>query len=146
MKVSKQKKVQEAVKRMKALGLIDEVIKQFEKNGTVCVSEPPMGAVFSIPDDNELKQAIVAFEKEHNALVYHVVRSYTEIGQMDSYLYVSDNEQEWEMDMPETDDIFSIEKDFYVFAYVENVDDPNCSEFGEIMVRLKVSRGLVRIA
>lgn len=134
MNVSIEKKKQEAINRMKALGIFAPTIKQF-KGGQVSYSEPPLGANYWL--DEEQEKIVKDFEEEHNALVYFVVRSYTEFGKLDAFLYVSDYEEEWEMDI---EDIY----DGYALAYVHNYDDPYCSEIGSIAVKGRFG-GLVRI-
>lgn len=134
MNVSIEIKKQEAINRMKALGIFAETIKQF-KGGQVSYSEPPLGANYWL--DEEQEKIVKDFEEEHNALVYFAVRSYTELGKLDALLYVSDYEEEWEMDI---EDIY----DGYALAYVHNYDDPYCSEIGSIAVKGRFG-GLVRI-
>ena len=134
MNVSIEIKKQEAINRMKALGIFAETIKQF-KGGQVSYSEPPLGANYWL--DEEQEKIVKDFEEEHNALVYFAVRSYTEFGKLDALLYVSDYEEEWEMDI---EDIY----DGYALAYVYNYDDPYCSEIGSIAVKGRFG-GLVRI-
>lgn len=136
VKILRERKVEEAVKRMKRLGIINDAIKQFKKSGTVMVSEPPLGALYWI--DDALKQLVQEFEQEHGALVYMVVRSYTTFGKMDSFLYVSDYEEEWEMD---NEDIQS----GYPMTYTYNYDAPWDSEFGAIGVAGRFG-GLIRTA
>ncbi len=46
MKISREEKKTEAIKRMKAWGIFDQTIKQFEKNNLVSISEPPFGAFY----------------------------------------------------------------------------------------------------
>ena len=127
-------KKQEAMNRMKTLKIFPQTIKQF-KGGMVSYSEPPLGANYWL--DDEQKRIVKEFEEEHNTLVYFVIRSYTEFGKLDSMLYVSDYEEEWEMDR---DDI----QDGYAVAYVYNYDIPEYSEFGSIAVRERFG-GLVRV-
>lgn len=136
MQITRERKVEEAVKRMKALHIIDDAIKQFIKDGTVMVSEPPLGALYWI--DDELKRLVQQFEQEHNALVYLVVRCYSTLGKMDSFLYVSDHDEEWEMD---NEDVGS----GYAMTYTHNYDAPHCSEFGSIGVKKRFG-GLIRTA
>lgn len=136
MNVSMEIKKAEALKRMKALGIFNETIKQFEKEDLVSCSEPPMGANFWLYD--EQKAMVDAFEKENNALVYFVIRSYTQFGKLDTLLFVSDYQDEWEMD---NDAI----KDGFPFAYVYNYDIPEFSEFGSVGVEQRFG-GLIRIA
>ena len=121
---------------MKAWGIFDEVINQFANEGLISESTPPAGACFWLKDE-QLKR-VREFEKEHNALVYHVIRSYTTIGEMESCLYVSDYPEEWETDR---NDI----KDGQPFVYVYNNDIPDYSEFGTIGIELTIAGGLKRI-
>lgn len=150
MQISRERKIEEAVRRMKTLGIIDDAISQFQKDGTVMVSEPPFGALYTI--DEEQKKLVEEFEKEHNAVVYMVVKCYSTIGKMDSFLYVSDYEDEWEMEAvwfvvedEETETNNSDMSDGYIMSYTHNYDAPECSEFGEIGVRQSFG-GLLRTA
>lgn len=136
MNVSIEKKKAEAVKRMRKLGIFGPTIKQFEKEDLVSISEPPAGAFFWVEGD-ELKE-MREWEKEHNALVYVIVRSYTTLGKMDAYLYVSDHEDEWQEDN-------ECLKEGEVFAYVINRSMPDCSEYGCIGVKRTIAAGLARV-
>lgn len=136
MNVSMEIKKEEAIKRMKALGIFNETIRQFQKEDLVSYSEPPMGANYWL--DEEQQKLVKAFEEEYDALVYFVIRSYTMLGRMDAFLYVSDHEEEWEMD---NEDI----NDGYTMSYVHNYDMTDCSEFGSIGVQERFG-GLVRTA
>lgn len=135
MKVSREKKKEEAIKRLKALDIIDDAINQFKEDDIVMVSEPPMGGLYWLEDEE--KEMVRKFEEENNALVYMVVRAFTQFGKMDSLLFVSDYDEEWEMDM---EDI----ADGYVLSYTKNYDMPDCSEMGSIAVK-KMFGGLLRI-
>ena len=120
----KQKK--EAIKRMKMLKLHSNVIADF-KEDVLNYSEYGMGILFWV-EDEEWKSYIRDFETRYNAKVYHVIHSHTELGELLSMLYVSDDEEEWEWDR----------KDLQVgisCAYVENLNDPYCSEIGSIGIQ-----------
>ena len=133
--MEKAKQKQEAIARMKLLKLHGNVIREFEKEGIVNLSENG-GFLYWLNGD---QQAIVdEFEAEHDALVYHVIRSFTEIGEMYALLYVSKDEEEWEYDQ---DDI----RHGIALAYVKNMDDDFCSEFGSIGIKPQFG-GLVRTA
>ena len=82
MNVDMKTKQQEAIKRMKMMQIFPEAIRQFKDDGKVMVSEPPFGALYYITEKEQ--QEVAKFEQEYNALVYHVVRTYTEVGQLDS--------------------------------------------------------------
>ena len=123
MKVSREIKKEEAIKRMRAMHIIPDAIKQFKNDDVVMVSEPPFGGLYWLNDEE--KKMVHEFEQENNALVYLVVRSFTNLGIMDNIFYVSDYQDEWEM---ENEDL----KDHYAFVYVVNHDMPDFSEFGSI--------------
>ncbi len=132
--MEKAKQKQEALERMKMLKLHGNIIKEFDKEGIVNLSENG-GFLYWLDSD---QQAIVdEFEAEHDALVYHVIHDFTELGELYSLLYVSKYEEEWE---DERTDL----KDGYVFVYAKNVDDDFCSEFGSIGVKPQFG-GLVRM-
>lgn len=133
--MEKTKQKQEAIERMKMLKLHGNVIREFDKEGIVNLSENG-GFLFWLDSD---QQAIVDdFEKEHNALVYHVIRSFTEFGELYALLYVSKDEDEWEYDREDIQHGIAL-------AYVKNIDDDFCSEFGSIGIKPQFG-GLVRTA
>lgn len=138
MNVSKAEKKVEAVKRMEALKIFPETIRQFEKENLVSISEPPFGAFYWA--EGEDLDRIREFEERYNALVYVVIRSYMTFGKMDSYLYVSDYREEWDSDC---EDIAMLSDGIY--AYVYNHDDPECSEIGCIGIEHTSAAGLKRI-
>lgn len=132
--MNKEERFIEAIERMKLLTLDKQCIEAFVK-GKVWESEG-FGALYEV---NQKEQELIDnFEKNHpNCLVYHMIHNLFEFGECYSMLYVSGDKEEWESDK---EDI----KDGYVFAYVENVDDPWCSEFGSIAISPSFG-GLVRI-
>lgn len=137
MNVSMETKKAEAIKRMKALDLYKPYITLFEKNNQIFLSEMT-GGVYEFNNDEELVAKVKAFEEEYDALVYHVIRTMTQFGELYNFLYVSKYVEEWEMD---NDDI----SEGYALAYVWNKTDEWCSEFGSIGVQGKFG-GIVRTA
>lgn len=135
MNISVERKKAEAIARMELLGILPDTIRQFEKEDLISRSDPPFG-VFYWVEGEDLKH-LREFENKNNALVYMVVRSYHEIGKMDSYLFVSDYEEEWKQDREDLQDGQSL-------AYVNNLDDEWCSEFGSIGIKKSVAAGLLR--
>ena len=135
MKISKERKIQEAINRMKAMRLHPDAIKQFEKQGLINFSQPPFGGLYWV-EDGDL-QILREWERDNNSVVYHVIRSYTELGVLDSYFYVSDYEEEWGTDM----------RDLGIgeaLVWVRNIDAPDCSEFGYIGFERTPAAGLLR--
>lgn len=135
MKTTIEKKKTEAIARMKQLNLYPGIIKEFEEENILNLSENG-GFLYWLTD--EQKSSVEEFENKYNALVYHVIRDYTEFGELLTFLYVSDYEEEWQTDRKEL-------ADGYAFAYVKNVDDDCCSELGGICFKTQYG-GLVRTA
>lgn len=125
----------EAIKRMKSLELHENVVREFEKENKVNLSEH--GGILYWLNDKQA-EAVKKFEEEYNSLVYHVIHSYTTFGELLSMLYVSATSEEWEYDQEDL-------KEGYPIAYVKNLDDESCSEIGSIGVK-SVIGGLVRTA
>jgi hypothetical protein len=137
MKVSMETKKAEAIKRMKALDLYKPYINLFEKADEIFMSEMT-GGVYEFSENTELVAKVKEFETENNALVYHVIHTSTQFGELYNFLYISDHQEEWEMD----NEYIS---GGYALAYVWNKTDEWCSEFGSIGVRGKFG-GIVRTA
>lgn len=135
MKVLRDDKRLEAIKRMKKMNLFAPAIKQFAEDHTVMMSEPPIGGLYWL--NAEQKKMVQDFENEWNALVYLVVRTHTNLGIMDSLFYVSDHKEEWSMD---NDDL----AENCACVYVVNHDMSDCSEFGTITFR-NVGGGILRV-
>lgn len=137
MNVSRELKKAEAIKRMEKMHYWGRAREAFRRKNKIFVNEPPFGAVYDL--EPELAERVKAFEEEHNALVYMVVRAFTSFGKMDSLIYVSDYEEEWEMD---NEDLrYGI-----VMTYTINYDAEDCSEFGSIGFRMGSGAGMVRVA
>ena len=137
MNVSREIKKAEAINRMQVLNLYNPYIKAFKDKNEIFMSEMT-GGVYEFSSNTELCNKVKEFEAEYEALVYHVIHTLTEFGELYSFLYVSDHEEEWEMD---NEDI----SEGYALAYVWNQDCDWCSELGSIGVRGKFG-GIVRTA
>lgn len=126
---------QEAIHRMKMLNLHGNVLREFEQENRLNMSEYG-GFLYWLHSD---QQAIVdEFEAEWDALVYHVIHSYTSIGEMLTLLYVSNYPEEWEYDRLDL-------AEGYPLAYVKNLDDPYLSEIGSVGIECRIG-GLIRTA
>lgn len=138
MNIPIEEKKKEAIRRMRKLHYFRPSVEEFKKDGKVMINEPPFGAHYYIDDDEGLVQKIRELEQENNLLVYAVVRSFTNFGKMDSFLYVEDYRDEWEM--------FDLDIEWYssVMSYTFNRDYPDCSEFGSIPIELTAARGILR--
>ena len=131
----RERQVKEAVERMKLLELYPAVIKELINEKVINKSEH-IGILYWLDDDE--KKFVEDFENEHNAVVYHIIKTYTTIGCMLSVFYVSDDEAEWESDREDM-------KIGEQLCYVKNIDNDDCSEFGYICFQ-KNCGGLMRTA
>ena len=131
----RERQVKEAVERMKLLELYPTVIKEFINEKVINKSEH-IGILYWLDDDE--KKFVEDFENEHNAVVYHIIKTYTTIGCMLSVFYVSADEAEWESDREDM-------KIGEQLCYVKNIDNDDCSEFGYICFQ-KNCGGLMRTA
>ena len=123
---------EEAVSRLKSLKVMPQIIKEFESESTVYSSES--GYLYCLSKEQE--EDVKAFEEEHGAVVYHVIRSFTCFGELLALLYVSKHQDEWQYDREDL-------KEGEAIAYVKNLDNELCSEFGSIGVEERFG-GLVR--
>ncbi len=118
---------QEAIKRLKALEVMDDVLTAFVNDDIVYKSEylnRVFPAVLYHLDTTE-QQIVSDFEKECEALVYHIQKVSADFGDLYSLFYVSSERSEWKAD---NDDL----ADGYAFVYVYNASYPELSEFGSI--------------
>lgn len=122
----------EAVKRLRMLFEDSTVPDAFEKAGIVYLCDHPDGKPIPIPE--EMMDDLRQLEKENGLLVYLVIADSWSY----SYLYVSKYKEEWEMDIIDLGEGYPV-------VYVENLEDPECSEFGSIRI-FPNGDGLIRIA
>lgn len=127
----------EALKNMKALGLLKDVIKEFKEEDKLNVSEG-IGALYWLNEEEQ--QMVKEFEERTGDLVYHVIHSMTNFGEMYSMLIISKYKEDWDVMCQEFTG-----GQFRVFSYVYNKTDPMCPDMGSILVRPSIG-GLRRIA
>ena len=130
MKKINEQKTAEAVARMQEMGMMPEAIQMY-KHGHVLQSE---GRGFLSGILYDLKAVSVV--SDNGGMPYHVIKSFTEVGTLYAVLYVSNSEEEWDMER--------MENDGSIFSYVYNATNPSFSEYGYIGVR-QANGGLERI-
>lgn len=131
----KKEQMNEAIKRMKKIGFIENVLNDFRK-GVINKSEHVgfPGILYWL-DDTE-KEFIKDWENKTGNLVYHVIKDNTEFGIMYSFLYISKYEEEWEMDIMDLGEERAV-------AYCGIGLDDSYYEYGAIGI-LPVNGGLQR--
>lgn len=141
-KISRTEKFDEAIRRLELINVDDEMVIEPFKEGTLRLSEYA-NAIFNailydVEQYSDLVNFINNFEHKYNALVYHVQLTHFVFGDCYSLFYVSDYEEEWNMDR---DDL----KEGSTMAYVWNKSDELCSEFGYINFKPSIG-GVMRTA
>ncbi len=123
----------EAIKRMKMLSLGENVINDFITDNNLYKSEI-CGFLYWLNDEE--KNIVEQFEKENNAVVYHIIKSYSNFGTLLNIFYVSQHTDEWEYDISNISENIQL-------CYVKNLSDEMCSEFGYIGFKKNIG-GLIR--
>lgn len=124
----------EAVNRMYVLDVSEETIDAFRKTGEVCLSLN--GKLY--PASGEQKDRIQKFEKKTGGLVYHLIWSSAEAGNLLTLLYVSKDSEEWVRDRQDLWDGVPV-------AYVVNWNNDMFSEFGTVGIET-VNGAVIRTA
>ena len=122
-KVGRKEMKEEAIRRMQTLGVLDDVIEKF-KQDKLQMSE--FGILFDLPED--VKKIVSDYEKDYGNLVYHVIHSVANIGEMYELCFVSQYMDDWEYER-------EMLKHNIVYAHVENKTFPENSESGSIQVK-----------
>ena len=124
MNITRDIKKEKAIELMKKLDIYKPYIKGFKNEDTVCYFEN-YGGYWAYQEPG-LIEKVKELEEKHNCLVYAITHEYTAIGEMYSFLIVTDYDEEWDTLLEKYGN------QYYGFAYVWNVDDDMCSEFGTI--------------
>lgn len=124
MNKTREEKKFKAVELMKKLDIYRPYIKGLQKEDNVCFFENYGG--YWAWQEPDLMKKVKELEEEHNCLVYAITHEYTSIGEMYSFLIVTDYEEEWDTLLEKYGN------QYYAFAYVLNKDDDDCSEFGTV--------------
>lgn len=127
MNIPKSEKKKEALSRMKKLGYQPEAIEAFDKGDTLMCTVPFHNDLAELNAD--LKAQIKSLEEQYNMLVYMVINNYTCGFNMTSLVFVSDYEEEWEMDNADI-------AEGYALTYTINHDVEIFSEFGSIGIEM----------
>lgn len=133
MKTRQQMK-ESAVKALKQIKSYGPYTNAFKNKGTVTMYEGSGG--YYVEADSDLDKKIKEVEEKYNGMVYAAIHNYTEFGEIYTLL--------WEGAEDETIIEQGQDNDYYVFAYVWNVDEDMFSEFGDVIIKPMLG-GLIRI-
>lgn len=136
----------EAINRMKIIGIMPRITKEFQQSNIVNYSENSY--LYWVKNHPEYVNIIKKFEEETNGLVYHCELTHLKYNcDHLSLLYVSEYKEEWSADREDLKNNMP-----YAQVYVINLDDNNkyigidefCSELGTIGIKLCPSGGILR--
>lgn len=132
--LSKKEMKKEAINRMRILQLHQNVLYDFMNENKLNKSDSPLGTLYWL-DEKEIK-IVKDFEKRHSVLVYHVIHTFSNLGETYELLFVTNEKEEWENEKRDL-------KNGFAFAQVIVIDyEPN-SEMGYIGVEAK-NGGIIR--
>ena len=113
----------EAIRRMELLKLDDRTIRDFERDGSVSLSQQIGDQIFLQPSDDEISARVKRFEQGYECLVYHVLWADSPmVGECWSLLFVSPASSDWNSERK------YIESSGLVYAYVESEMEDGVSE------------------
>lgn len=140
--MDRNKQKNEAIRRMKELGLMNDVISLFSKEDRLYYSERQNkmfpAVLYWLDNEPEYEQMVKDFEDRTGNLVYHVILTRTGFGKILDFLFVSQYEDDWEYELEDKG------KEFYVTSMANNLTDEAMSDMGSIVVRPAIG-GLERI-
>ncbi len=113
----------EAISRMELLKLDTQTIQDFERDGSVNLSQQLGDQVFLQPSDDEISERVKRFEQEYDCLVYHVLWADSPMaGECWSLLFVSSTSSDWSSERK------YIKSSGLVYTYVESEMEDGVSE------------------
>ena len=127
--------IREAIKRMKLLKLHQNVINEFKEEQRLNKSDLNKGILYWLNEEEQ--EMIEKLEKKYKFMTYHIIHSYSNLGETYEILFIKDNKEEWKA---EKEDL----KNGYAMARVEVINCPINSEFGYIGVK-SINGGVVRV-
>lgn len=125
----------QATERMKKLGLPDEIITAFEREGSIHMCMPQQGNYSPLTED--IAAWVKNFEQEHGVMVYLAIRTVRFFGVADSFLFVSGDYVDWQYESAGLDKGCA-------YAYNYDHQKPEESRFGNITFERTKNQGIIR--
>lgn len=121
--ISTEVKRKEAIRRMNLMHLDPAAVKDYSDGGIIKCAEDSKTTLRDLTE-SELSLLEVV-EKEHDIMVYLAIKSFCLGCRMISFLFVSNYEENWELDDADLEG-------GYAMTYTVNLDAPELSEMGSI--------------
>ena len=123
----KEQQKAKAIEIMKQMDIYKPYIEGFKNEDKVCFFEQFGG--FWVYQEPEVEAKMKELEKEYGCTVYAITHEFTQFGECYSFLIIPKYKEDW------SNLIYSQGNEHYVFSYVWNMTDDDCSEFGTIVVK-----------
>lgn len=140
MKPTKEEMKAEAIRRLKAYGVCDSVIRDFDKEGVVYYSERLNArfpaVLYFLEDRPDLLAKAKEIEADTGCMVYHVIVTHLVDGEMVDFLLISKYKSDWE---------YEDTKAGYQYSYCMSPYTYGECESGTIVIQQKIG-GLARVA
>lgn len=120
---------------MKILMLHQNVIDDFINENKLNKSESSLGSLYWL-DEKEIEM-VKDFETRHNAVVYHIIHTFSNLGETYELLFITQEKEEWEAEKVDL-------KNGFALAQVIVVNYSPNSEMGYIGIESR-NGGLVRV-
>ncbi len=136
MNTTKEMRKEKAVEILKKMDICKDFVDCYIDHDYVCYYD--FGIGYWAFQDEGLLAKMHEVEEKWDCTVYAITHEYTDFGELYDFLYVPNEEEEWEWAFEEDNGVF------YAFAYVWNKTDEDCSELGSVCVKNRFG-GLVRV-
>ena len=130
----------EALKRLKALDVARDYYDVFANDNIVTLYQHYAGFYatdWNMPD-TDIEKHIKQIEDEFDCIVYAITEEFYTFGYCLTFLVVTKYKEDWDYEFDMTDT-----HHFTCYAYVENLDAPQNSEFGSVGIKSMMG-GLMR--
>lgn len=138
-KFSKEEMKKKAVEYLTQIKCYKPYLQAFKNHDIITMYEGYGGYYIDKDSEPELVKKIQEFEKDSGGLVYAVIHNIYSFGECYTMLYVSPNKEDEEYSVEPAGD------GFYVFSYVWNKTNDDCSEFGTVGIKPALG-GLIRVS
>ena len=146
METLKQKQKEEALLRLRMLGVMGQVRNDFRKKEPVIYYSERQNAFFNatlywVSNHPTWEKAIKDFENRNGVMVYHCQLIHMEFGDILSLMYVAKDEEEWENERKDIRDGLT----FVKCLDVTNENDIRSIDYGYIGIKPSMG-GIARIS
>lgn len=128
MNTTIEERKEKAIEIMTKLDIYEPYIEGFKENNLICFFENFGG--FWAWQNPKLMKKKEQIEQKYNCTVYAITHEITEIGELYDFLIVTDYKEEWDTLIEHVNS-----NNYFVFSYVWNKSDNDCSEFGTVWIK-----------